>query len=163
MHLSFHSHKRKRERNVAYITGIKISVSLSLRSISRPAGYNSFLEIKRKRCLKSQDTDGATILIGALPHCTTVVPVVSAIRNRSTRLAYLETDRKYLNDGVICQDSTASVVGELRSKERLQMIVTRQSRSTQRDIVPVALRPPQIPMDWPEKELARVTKQPTAT
>jgi len=81
-------------------------------------GYNLILEIKSKRSLKTQDTDGVTILIGAVPHCNTLVPAVLAIRNHSTRLAYLERDRKYLNDGVIFQDCTASVVGELRSKER---------------------------------------------
>ena len=124
-------------------------------------GYNSILEIKSKRSLKSQDTDGVTILIGAVPYCCTLIPVVLAIHNHSTRVTYLERDRKYLNDGVICQDCTASVIGELRSKERWQMTVTRQSRSTRRDTVPVPLRPPQIPMDSPEVELARAVKQPT--
>jgi hypothetical protein len=124
-------------------------------------GYNSILEIKSTRSLKSQDTDGVTILIGAVPHCSTLLPAVFANRNHSTRLAYLERDRKYLNDGVICQDCTASVVGDLRSKERWQMTVTRQSRSTWRDIVPVPLRPPQIPMEWPEIEFARAVEQPT--
>jgi hypothetical protein len=83
-----------------------------------------------------------------------------AIRNHSTRLAYLERDIKYLSDGVVCQDCTAPVVGEMRSKERWEMTVTRQSRSTQRN-VPVPPHPPHIPMDRPEIELARAVKQPT--
>ena len=111
--------------------------------------------------MKSQDTDGVTILKGALPHCSTLVPVVLAICNHSSRIAYMEGNRKYLNDGVICQDCTASVVGELRNKERWQMTVSRQSRSTRRDTVSVSLRPPQIPIDSPEIELARAVKQPT--
>lgn len=118
------------------------------------AGYKSTLEIKSKGSLKSQDTDGVTILIGAVPLCGTVAPTVFAIRNHSTRIAYLERDRECLKDVVICQDCTASVVGELWSKERWQMTVTSQSRSTQRYAVPLPLRPPQIPMDRPEVEIA---------
>jgi hypothetical protein len=46
---------------VAYITD-KIRVVLSLLSISRLSGYNSILEIKRKRFLKTHDADVVTVL-----------------------------------------------------------------------------------------------------
>jgi hypothetical protein len=117
-------------------------------------GYKSILEIKSNRSLKSQDTDGVPILIGAEPPCGTVAPTLFAIRNHSTRITYLERDRECLKDVVICQDCRASVVGELWSKELWQMTVTSQSRSTQRDAVPLPLRPPQIPVDRPEVEIA---------